>query len=363
MTHHEPSLARQTAFDEAKAKAFAGQMLTALNGAALALMASIGHRTWLFDEMAAASPCTSVELARRAKLAERYVREWLGVMVAARVVTYDPVAGTYTLPREHAAFLTREGSVKNLAATMQFPSVVSALEEEILARFHDGEGMHYHHYGRFHEVMGEVSYQTTVMPLVGSILPLVDGLTDRLEAGIDVADLGCGAGRALLLLAERFPRSRFSGIDLCEAAFAPAEAAAWSKGLRNLAFRSQDLSRGLDGEFDVLFAFDAIHDQADPQAVLRSAHKALRPGGVFLMVEFGASSRLENNLAHPIAPFLYMMSTMHCTPVSLGQGGQGLGAMWGMETATEMLERAGFANVTVTRLPHDPFNAYFVARP
>ncbi|WP_210190427.1 class I SAM-dependent methyltransferase [Ensifer aridi] len=234
---------RQSAtFDENKAKAFAGQMLSALNGAALALMALIGHRTGLFDHLAAISPCTAQDLATEADLSERYVREWLAVMTTARVVDYDPEAATYFLPREHAAFLTRTGSIKNMAVIAQFPGVVGAVEEEIVARFRDGKGLCYHHYGRFHDVMAEASYQSIVVPLVARVLPLAPGLRERLEQGIDVIDVGCGGGRVLLMLAERFPESRFLGIDLCADAFAAAAETARAKGLRNLSFRQQDVS-------------------------------------------------------------------------------------------------------------------------
>lgn len=356
-------LEHQTTFDEAKAKSFAGKMLGALNGAALAVMASIGHRTELFDHLAAASPCTAAELARRAGLAERYVREWLAVMTTSHVVEYDAVAATYTLPAEHAAFLKRTGAIKNIALIAQFTSVVGAVEDDVVARFKDGGGLCYHHFHRFHDVMAEASHQSVVVPFVEQVLPIAEGLRDRLERGIDVVDIGCGGGRALLMLAERFPNSRFVGIDLCAEAFAAAADSAQAKGLGNLVFRAQDLA-GTEslGTFDLALAFDAVHDQKSPQSVLRRIHRSLRPDGLLLMVEFGGSSRLENNLTHPIGPFLYMMSTMHCTPVSLGQGGEGLGTMWGVELATHMLEQAGFGDVRVSRLPHDAFNAYFVAR-
>lgn len=355
-------LEHPAAFDEVKAKSFAGQMLSALNSAALAVMASIGHRTELFDHLAAA-PCTATELAERAGLAERYVREWLAVLTTSRVVEYDPAAATYRLPREHAAFLKRRGAIKNIALIAQFVSVVGAVEDEVVARFHDGKGLCYHHFDRFHDVMAEASQQSIVAPFVEQVLPIAEGVRERLDRGIDVVDVGCGAGQALLMLAERFPNSRFLGIDLCAEAFATARDTAHAKGLANLEFREQDLADAESiGTFDLALAFDAVHDQKSPQALLRLLRRSLRKDGLLLMVEFGGSSRLENNLSHPIGPFLYMMSTMHCTPVSLGQGGEGLGTMWGVELATEMLQLAGFGVVKVSRLPHDAFNAYFVAR-
>lgn len=363
MTAFSTALKQPPLFDQSKAQAFAGQMLSALNGAAASLMASIGHRTGLFDHLAAASPCTSAALAKRASLSERYVREWLAVMTTSRIVDYDPADATYRLPPEHAAFLKRSGVIKNIALITQFVGVVGTVEDEIVDRFRDGGGLCYHHFHRFHDVMAEASEQSIVIPFVDHVLPMADGLRQRLESGIDVVDIGCGAGRALMMLAERFPNSRFLGIDLCADAFASAQDTARSRSLLNLEFRQQDLASAPSiGQFDLALAFDAIHDQKGPQEVLGLVRRSLRPDGILLMVEFGASSRLENNLSHPIAPFLYMMSTMHCTPVSLGQGGQGLGTMWGTELATEMLGLAGFADVQVHRLPHDAFNAYFVAR-
>jgi SAM-dependent methyltransferase len=355
---------QQVSFDNGKAEAFAGRMVGALNESALVLMTSIGHRTGLFDCLADMHGATSADLAAKAGFSERYVREWLAVMTTSRVVDYDPRQRTFTLPAEHAASLTRAATPNNLAVTSQFLSVSAGVEDEILARFKDGNGLHYHHYGRFHEVMAEDSGQTIVAALFDHILPLVPKVIAQLERGIDVADVGCGGGRALLLLAERFPASRFTGFDLCADAFATAADKATAQGLANLHFKAEDLSKVATlGAFDLVLAFDAVHDQKDPQGLLNTVRNSLRAGGVFLMQDIGGSSRLEGNMESPLGPFLYTMSCMHCMPVSLGQGGAGLGTMWGVELATEMLGRAGFAEVEMKRLPHDMVNAYFVARP
>jgi len=351
------------AFDDAKAEAFAGRMIGVLNDAALALMTSIGHRTGLLDALAANPGVTSSELAARAGVAERYAREWLGVLTTSRVIDYDPSDQSFRLPAEHAAWLTR-ASANNIAVTAQFVGVAAAVEDEIVARFRDGGGTHYHHYARFHEVMAEDSGQTVVNALIEHILPLVPGLTDRLAAGIDVVDVGCGGGRAMLRLAEAYPASRFTGVDLCADAFAAAERAAKAKGLSNLTFRALDLATVHTlGAFDLVTAFDAVHDQPDPLGLLVTVRNSLRPGGVFLMQDICGTGRLEADIDLPLAPLLYTMSVMHCTPISLGQGGAGLGTMWGVEIAQGMLAQAGFMQVEMTRLPHDIVNAYFVARP
>lgn len=324
------------AFDDAKAEAFANQMVGSLNGAALALMTSLGHRTTLFDTFTTLSNVTSKELADAANLAERYVREWLGVMVTSGVVEYDDQTKTYSLPVEHAAFLTRAASPNNMAVTSQFIGVVAAIEEEMVARFRDGAGTHYHNYGRFHEVMAEDSAQTVVAALTDHILPLEPGLVARLEHGIYVLDVGCGAGRAMMQLATSFPNSRFVGVDLCEDAFAETQVAAVRMNLSNLEFRAQDLSQITSlGKLDLITAFDAVHDQMDPQGLLDLVFNSLDDDGLFLMQDIGGSRDLASNIENPFAPLLYTLSLTHCTPVSIGQGGPGLGAMWGVETAQD----------------------------
>lgn len=359
MNHHAPL----KTFDDAKAEAFAGRLAGAMNEASLALMTALGHRTGLFDCLAERPGVTSGTLAGEAGLAERYVREWLAVMVTSGVVDYDPVAAAYTLPPEHAAFLTRKAGPDNMAVLAQVVTEAASVEEEMLARLRTGEGLHYRHFGRFHEVMAELSGQTVVSALLEHILPIVPDLTGRLETGIEVVDIGCGAGAALLRLAEAFPESRFTGVDLCADAFAEAEAEVARRGLRNLRFEARDLS-GVPsiGQYDLVTAFDAVHDQKDPKALLAMVLHSLKPDGVFLMQEIGGSRHLEKNMDYPFAPFIYTTSLMHCTPISIGQGGLGLGTMWGTETAEEFLGEVGFGAVEMHRLPHDPVNAYFVAR-
>ncbi|EPX78520.1 class I SAM-dependent methyltransferase [Litoreibacter arenae] len=352
------------AFDDAKAETFAERFVGTLNEAALAVMTSLGHRAGLLDELAANPDLTSEALAERIGVNERYLREWLGVMVTSGVVDYDAQARSYALPPEHAAFLTRAASPDNMAVTTQFIGLAASVEDKLLERFRTGEGLCYHHFDRFHEVMAEDSAQLVVANLTEAILPLAPGLVERLESGIDVADFGCGGGWAMLRLAREFPNSRFHGFDLCEDAFADTQAEAHSEGLKNLKFEARDLSSAETvGQFDLVTAFDAVHDQADPKRFLRLIQRSLRPDGVFLMQDIGGSRDLEKNIANPFAPLLFMISSMHCTPISIGQGGPGLGAMWGVETAEEYLAETGFASVETHRLPHDPLNAYFIGRP
>jgi SAM-dependent methyltransferase len=240
---------------------------------------------------------------------------------------------------------------------------MGAVQDLVVDCMRTGGGTSYDQYPCFHEVMAEDSGQTVVPQLVDTLLPLAPGLIERLERGIDVMDAGCGRGMALQAMDERFPNSRFLGLDLCADAIAHARETAAARGVANVAFETMDLSRyDAVAAFDLVTSFDAVHDQKDPAGLVRTLHRALRPGGVYFMQDIGGSARLENNLDFAFAPLLYAISTAHCTPVSIGQGGPGLGTMWGWETAVACLEAAGFAEVTKHVLPHDPMNVWFVAR-
>lgn len=352
----------QHSLDLQAAESFADKVGAIINSGAVAVMLSIGHRTGLLDVMAVLPPSTSVQIAANSELDERYVREWLAVMVTGGVVNFDPSDQTYALPAERAACLTRNGMLGNLAVYAQFVPMTGAIQEKILECFETGGGLNYGEYPCFHTIMAEDSRQTVVAQLFDQILPLAPGLIQRLEAGIEVLDAGCGAGQALVAMAKRFPRSHFTGYDLCGDAIDNARKSVTVEGLTNITFEARDLTGFSEpGCFDFITSFDAVHDQKDPQGLLRGIHGALREHGVYLMQDIGGSARLENNLDFPFAAFLYTASCMHCTPVSLGQGGAGLGTMWGWETAEDMLRTAGFDNLTRHVFPHDPMNVWFVA--
>jgi len=348
--------------DQAKSDAFAQHMLGMLNHAALSLMLSIGQKTRLFDTMSRMVPSTSEQIASAAGLHERYVREWLAAMVTGRVIEYDAVQGTYRLPAEHAAWLTRDAGINNLAFQAQYIVMLASVHEEIVDCFSRGGGVSYASFPDFQRLMAEESMQVVDSSLLQVTLPLIPGLTERLQAGIDVADIGCGSGHALNLMARAFPRSRFAGYDFSQEGIAAAQEEARRLGLANAHFEVRDVSR-LDAadHYDFITAFDAIHDQARPAEVLKAIAKALRPGGVFLMVDIRASSLLEENMEHPLAPFLYTISCNHCMTVSLAGDGAGLGTMWGEQVACQMLRDAGFTDVEVKHVEDDIMNSFYIA--
>lgn len=348
--------------DKSKAEAFSSRLIDVLNFGSLSLMLSIGHRTGLFDAMSELPPSTSEEISKAANLNERYVREWLGAMLSGKIVEYNPADKKYSLPREHASFLTRNSAPDNMAVFAQYVPLLGSVEDRIIECFEKGGGVSYSEYKRFHEVMAEDSGQTVVAALLDHILPLVPGAVDALNKGIDVLDVGCGGGRALNLMAKTFPNSRFIGYDLSEEAVNMAQTSASEQSLKNVIFEEKDLSTfDLNGfKFDFITAFDAIHDQAQPDRVLAGVANALKPDGTFLMQDIAGSSDVHKNLDHPIGPFLYTVSCMHCMSVSLAQGGPGLGAMWGQEKARAMLLEAGFSKIEIKRLSHDFQNNYYI---
>ncbi|NYD79446.1 class I SAM-dependent methyltransferase [Arthrobacter cupressi] len=338
-----------------------GRMLDILNDGAIALLTGLGYQTGLFDTLAKLPAARSELIADAAGLSERYVREWLGGMVTAGLLRYDPDGGTYLLREEYRPVLSGQGP-ENLAPTIQYLPLLAQAVPKIERAFRNGGGTGYGDYPGFHQLMAANSAVVNDAALLEAIIPL-SGRTESLRTGISVADIGCGEGHALNLLAGAYPASDFTGYDFSAEALEAATAEAERRGLANVHFELLDVADLEDTErFDFITAFDAIHDQADPARVLRNIRAALRPGGTFLMVDINASSRLEDNSAIPWGSFLYAISTFHCMAVSLGQGGAGLGAVWGRQLALSMLREAGFGDVVVHELEDDPFNAYYVAR-
>jgi ubiquinone/menaquinone biosynthesis C-methylase UbiE len=350
--------------DQARAEAFAGQVIGALNSAFTTLMISVGQRTGLFDTLAGLPPSTSAEIAKAASLNERYVREWLGGMTVSGFVEHDGAKGTYHFPREHAASLTHAAGPGNLATFAEFLSQMGKVEDEVVDAFRRGGGVPYSRFDKFQQLMRQESAQVFDATLIDITLPLVAGLPVRLEAGIDVADVGCGSGHAINVMAKAYPNSRFTGYDFSEegVSFGRNEAKEW--GLTNASFEVKDAAT-LDGskKFDLITVFDAIHDQAKPREVLKAIRASLKPEGVFLCADIAADSSHAGNMDHPLGAAMYAISTFHCMTVSLALDGEGLGTMWGKQKAHELFREAGFSSVEEKFVEGDILNVYYICRP
>jgi SAM-dependent methyltransferase len=347
-------------FDRVKAKAFTALMVRHLEGAAVSIMIEVGRRVGLFEAMATMGAVTNAQIAEKTGLSERYIREWLAAMVCGGIVEYAAGEGTYRLPPEHAAGLTGS-STRNLTTMAELFPLMNRVIPDVAEAFRTGVGVPYRAYQPdFTGLMDRRSRPRFDELLFSTYLAKPDGLIPRLEAGIRVADVGCGTGYCIALMARRFPKSIFVGYDLSEDGI--AEARATARGLDNASFVIQDVARlEAPAPFDLITAFDAIHDQADPAGVMRRIRAALAPAGTFLMLDVWASSELADNIGVPMAPYLYTISTMHCMSVSLAGGGPGLGTAWGHQVATRMLHEAGFKDVQLFERV-DPANSLYVAR-
>jgi SAM-dependent methyltransferase len=348
--------------EKAGTREFGAALIDTYSGAVLTYLIAVGHETGLF-EAAARARGSSAELAERTQLNERYVREWLGAMTTGGVFTYDAETGTYELPVEHAARLT--GHAAGNAAPMSRSLIhFATLLPRLIECFRHGGGISYDEFRpEFTDRMDDLWRRIYDEQLLDGFIAPVTGLTDRLDAGIAVADIGCGSGHAVNLLASAYPASRFVGYDIATDAIAIATAEAEAMGLSNSRFEVLDVNRlPHRPALDLITAFDAVHDQVDPATVLKNVRKRLADDGVFLMVDFKFSSKLEENLDNPFAPLYYGISTMHCLTVSLAEGGAGLGTIWGIQTARRMLAEAGFSKIEVLDSPR-PQNCIYVCRP
>jgi len=346
--------------DPDRTKQFAGKLLGLYTGCALTTLIDIGHQTGLFD-VGAKRPGTSRELAARAGLHERYVREWLGAMTTSGIFTYDPVSRTYSLPPEHAALLCGD-TAKNLAPMSQMLNVFGRNLPQLVQCFREGGGIPYTEFRGFAHSMADVWRRIYDEHLIKGFLPAAPGLPERLQAGIAVADIGCGAGHAVNVMAREYPHSRFVGFDIAVEAIERAAAEALDMGLPNARFGLLDVSQlPPDPPFDLIVAFDAIHDQVAPATVLQRVSDALAPDCIFLMIDFKFSSHVEDNIGNSFAPLYYGISVMHCLTVSLAEGGAGLGTVWGIQLARRMLHEAGFRSVEVVDSPR-PQNCIYVCR-
>jgi len=353
---------------------FEQRMIEILNAGALNLALAIGQRLGLFETMATLQRPEPVALiAVNAGLHGRYVREWLGIMATGDIVDVQANGDgeeTYYLPPERIPFLTRSGGEQNLALySKEIPLLTCCALDQLVVAMATGAGIPYSQYPAFQEFMSELSDAKHSKSLLRDFLPSVaeGAVQKKLGQGARVCDIGCGEGVALLLMAAAFPQSSFVGIDIDWETLAVARKGANRLGLENVEFVLRDAAEASQDEswqarFDYITAFDAIHDQQQPLQVLQAVRQLLAADGWFSMIDIAAHSAHRDNLDHPLGPFLYTVSLLHCLPVGMAGGGAGLGMMWGREQASQLLEAAGFSRVTIEAIPNDPFNLHFLCR-
>jgi 2-polyprenyl-3-methyl-5-hydroxy-6-metoxy-1,4-benzoquinol methylase len=349
--------------DEAKVGAFMEKTLGDAAGLFAGVLAMLGDRLGLFRALADGGPAAAGELAARAGVNERYALEWLRGMHAAGYLELGS-DGRYALPPEHAPVLAAEGGPFFLGGAYELTFGYLHTIDHVIEAFRSGGGVEQSEYP--HETwegMRRFSAGFYDNLLVQAWIPTIAGLKERLEQGIRWADIGCGAGRAIIRLAEAFPASTFVGYDQFDGQLELARQGAADAGVSDrVRFELLEASHGLPEQFDVISTFDVVHDSVDPDALVRAIRQALADDGLYFLLEINCADDPAENVG-PLATLMYGVSVLYCMTTSLAGGGHGLGTC-GLPPAevSKLCERGGFSSVE--RLPiEDPFNALYVARP
>jgi len=354
----------QQTIDQAKADAFVGKVLADTAALAVTVMSSIGDRLGLFKNLAQQGPATSVELADRAHVNERYTREWLGAMACAGYLEYDPATRRFTLPPEHVPVLAQEGGPVFFGGVQEEIIGLAGPVNQLMQTFRSGGGVAMEVYDpSAWEGLTRFTNSWFENLLVPVWLPAMPEVQVKLERGALVADVGCGHGKALIKLAQAYPQSRYVGYDnfgpFIQQATANAQAAGVTDRVR---FEHLDASQGLPEQYDVITTFDVVHDAANPRGLLRAIGNALRSDGRYVCLEINSSDRLEENIGL-LGAFFYSVSVLYCMTSSLAHHGEGLGTAGIPESKMrELSAEAGFSNVR--RVPmENPFNILYEVTP
>jgi 2-polyprenyl-3-methyl-5-hydroxy-6-metoxy-1,4-benzoquinol methylase len=352
------------AVDEAKVEEFVGKVVTDVSGLTTTVLASIGDRLGLWKALATNGPTTSTDLAERAGVNERYAREWLGGMASAGYLEYDPATERFTLPPEHAPALAAEGGAVFFGGAYQMIAGLLGVYDQVVESFKKGGGVRQSEYdddvwdGLERFTLGWFNNH-----LVQDWIPLLRGVQEKLEQGVDVADVGTGRGWAPIRLAQGFPNSRFVGYDAFEPTIERARKNAEEAGVADrVRFEHLDASKSMPEKYDIITTFDVVHDAADPQGLLRTIRDALKPDGIYVCLDINCSDKLEEN-SGPLGAYFHGASIMYCMTTSLANGGEGLGTL-GLHPPklSELAAEAGYSDVF--RAPMDnPFNNLYALKP
>jgi SAM-dependent methyltransferase len=341
---------------------FAGQVVSDVAATMSGVMTVIGHKLGLYKALAGAGAMTSHQLAAKAKLAERYVREWLNNQTAGGYLSYDPATRSYRMPEAHVPVLANPESPVFLVPAFEVAASLWLDEDQIANVFRTGEGIAWgaHHHRLFcgAESLFRPGYKTF---LISDWIAALDGLEAKLARGARVADVGCGHGASTIILAKAYPKSTFVGFDSHDASIETARKRANEAGVNgNIRFESVDARSYPGRDYDLICFMDCLHDMGDPIGAACHAAASLASDGRVLLVEPAAGNAVEDNI-NPISRLYYAASTAVCTPCSLSQDvGLALGAQAGEHRLSEVMQEAGFA--TVRRAAATPFNIILEAR-
>ena len=348
--------------DEEKLNAFVHRAVGDLGSALTAALVVVGDRLGLYRAMAGAGPIGAADLAQRTGTNERCVREWLAAQAAAEYVTYDPATDRYTLPAEHAVALTDESSPASVIGGFIGMTAAMRAEPKVTQAFRSGQGVGWHeHDAALFEGTERFFRPGYNANLVSSWIPALDGVAEKLAAGARVADVGCGHGASTIIMAQAFPKSRFTGFDYHAASVEHARERAAAAGVEDRVRFEVASAKDFPGSYDLVACFDCLHDMGDPVGAARHVRSALDPNGTWMLVEPRAGDTVAENL-HPLGRVFYSVSTLVCTQASLAQEvGLALGAQAGEARLRDVVTQGGFSRFR--RATETPFNLVFDVRP
>jgi SAM-dependent methyltransferase len=351
--------------DEKKLNEFIEKAVSEWGAAYGALLTFVGDRLELFKAMAGADALTAEELAKKTGTNPRMIKEWLAAQTAGGFVTYNPAAGTYTLPEEQAFALTDENSPVYIAGFYQGLAGLFKDQEKIIEAFRTGKGLGWgDHHPHLFEGIERFYKPSYVANLITSWIPALEGVEEKLRrggGGAKVADVGCGYGVSTILMAKAYPNSTVLGFDYHKPSIEWAKKQAQKEGLKNISFEVAGAADYPGDDYDLVTFFDCFHDMGNPAGAAKHVLQTLKKkDGTWMLVEPFANDRLEDNL-NPIGRVFYSGSTMICVPASLNENGPALGAQAGEKTIREIVTSAGFSKFR--RATQTPFNLVFEARP
>jgi len=348
--------------DEKKIEELAFRVVGDMGGAFTMALGYIGDRLGIFKAMSDAGPLTSVELAEKTRLNERYVREWAKAMVAGEYIDYEPESDKYVMTDEQAFVLANEDSPMFMGGAFHFTTPSIWKVPEVMNAFENGGGVPYSELpDDIPEAIERFFRPGYIHFLTQEWLPAVEGLKEKLEAGATVADVGCGCGQSTVAMAKAYPKSKILGIDNDAKSIDRARKLAQENQVSNAEFLCAPAEE-IAGEqkYDLICSFDCIHDMIDPLGTLKAIREALAEEGVYFWSEPNASDKPHEN-RNPVGRVFSSISPLHCMTVSLAHGGEGLGTVIGEAGAHELSKGAGFS--IFEKLPiENPFNQFFALR-
>lgn len=348
--------------DQTKLEAFAMRAIGDLTTGYTGVMVSLGSKLGLYKAMAGAGPLSAKEVARRTGCAERYVHEWLNAQAAGGYLGYHALSDTYELSPEQAMVLADEDSPLYIPPAWNVPAAMWFDEDKALEAFRTGRGIAWgDHDARMACGVAAFYRNGYRASLVSQWLPALDGVVAQLEAGIAVADVGCGHGHSTLLMAEAFANSRFFGFDTHAESIVAARRHATADGVApRVEFSAARATDYPDHRYGLICFFDTLHDLGDPVAAAQHAAEVLAPGGTVMLVEPFANDRVEDNLS-PVGQLYYAGSSLICCAHAISEGGKlVLGAQAGPKRLAEVFRKAGFTHFR--RAAETPFNQIFEVR-